>query len=96
MPGRRWRRFSRDDSEPLLIGDGDAYTEDELRAGRVRLAEVPPDPDPPPEETRGEPWGWTKGPPYPRGWRQDGLYGPQSRGDPGPYDGAWEPPGGGS
>jgi hypothetical protein len=30
----------------------------------------------PPVETQGEPWGWTKRGPKPRGWRKDGRYGP--------------------
>ena len=47
-----------------LVRPGETYTLSET----VELEDVPPDPDPPPEETRGEPWGWTKGPPYPRGW----------------------------
>jgi hypothetical protein len=76
-----------------LIRSGDAYTADELDRGEVELEQVPTVADPPPEETRGEPWGWTKGPPYPRGWREDGEYpGQRSRDDPGPFDGAWEPP----
>jgi hypothetical protein len=56
------------------IRSGDEYTLDELQDGRAGLEDVPPDPDPPPGETQGEPWGWTKGPPYPRGYRADGRY----------------------
>ena len=61
---------------PRIIRQGGSYTRDEEIAGEIELAEVPPLADPPPEETRGEPWGWTKGPPYPLGWRKDGRYGP--------------------
>lgn len=44
--------------------------------------------DPPPLDTRGEPWGWTKEGPHPRGWP-----GPDhDHADPGPYDGSWEAP----
>jgi hypothetical protein len=83
----RWRH--RDG--PRRIRDGDEYTSDELERGEVQLEEVPRRPEPP-VEVQGEPWGWTKGPPYPRGWREDGDYGGQSRDDPGPYDGSWERP----
>jgi hypothetical protein len=58
-----------------LIHLGDSYTFAEYMAGLVELEEIPPNPEPPPEETRGEPWGWTKGAPYPRGYREDGNYG---------------------
>jgi hypothetical protein len=75
-----------------IIRPGDSYTADELDRGDVELEEVEPVRDPPPEDTRGEPWGWTKGPPFPRGYREDGDYGGQSRDDPGPYDGSWERP----
>lgn len=78
---------------PRRIRDGDTYTADELDRGEAELEEVPPDPDPPPEDTRGEPWGWTKDGDKPRGWRADGEYpGQHNRDDPGPYDGAWDPP----
>ena len=43
-------------------------------------------------EIQGEPWGWVKPGPKPKGWREDGDYGGQSRDDPGPYDGRWERP----
>jgi hypothetical protein len=59
-----------------IIRPGDTYTLDELAAGRAELEQADPDPDPPPPELQGEPWGWTKGPPYPRGYREDGRYGP--------------------
>ena len=75
------------------IRDGDEYTTDELDRGEVELEEVPRRPEPP-VEVQGEPWGWTKPGPKPKGWREDGDYGGQSRDDPGPYDGGWEPPGG--
>jgi len=55
-----------------LIRQGDTYT---IKDEDIELAEVAPEPSPPPENTRGEPWGWTKGPPYPRGYRKDGHYG---------------------
>ena len=83
----RWRH--RDG--PRQVRDGDEYTAGQLERGEVQLEEVPPRPEPP-VEVQGEPWGWTKGPPYPRGWREDGDYGGQSRDDPGPYDGSWERP----
>jgi hypothetical protein len=82
---------------PRLIGPGDAYTAEELARGEVELQEVPPIADPPPEETRGEVWGsgkWDRDL-HPRGWREDGEYpGQRNRDEPGPYDGAWEPPAG--
>jgi hypothetical protein len=79
---RRARRHER-----RLVRDGDSYTEDELERGEVELEEVPRR-DEPPVDVQGEPWNWTKGPPYPRGYP-----GPdQSRDDPGPYDGGWDPP----
>jgi hypothetical protein len=43
----------------------------------VDLLEVPPIEDPPSTETQGEPWGWTKPGPKPRGWRKDGHYDPK-------------------
>jgi hypothetical protein len=65
------------------IREGDQYTilED------IELEEREPDPNPPPEEVRGEPWGWTKPGDRPRGWP-----GPDHpRDEPGPFDGEWEP-----
>ena len=41
----------------------------------VVLAEPKPAEEPP-VEVQGEPWGWTKPGPRPRGWRRDGKYGP--------------------
>ena len=64
------RLRSRHHHHRRLIHRGDEYTLRELLDGEVELEEVPPDPDPPPGETRGEPWGWTKGPPYPRGYQE--------------------------
>lgn len=63
---------------------GDSYTDDE-----DALLDIPDSiSDPPPETLRGEPWGWTKPGPRPRGWP-----GPDNRRDyPGPYDGSWEVP----
>jgi hypothetical protein len=60
---------------PRRIKPGMVFTSDELGRGAVLLDEPPPHRNPPPPETRGEPWGWTKGPPYPRGYREDGRYG---------------------
>jgi hypothetical protein len=87
--GRHEREHQDDERERRLIRPGDAYTADELDRGEVELEQVPPRADPPPEETRGEPWGWTKGPPYPRGWREDGRYSERRADEPGPLDGAW-------
>jgi hypothetical protein len=71
-----------------LIRAGDEYTQDELDRGEVELEQAPRRPEPP-VEVQGEPWGWTKPGPRPRGWP-----GPDAnRDDPGPYDGAWEPQG---
>jgi hypothetical protein len=74
-----------------LIRDGDEYTSAELERGDVEL-ELPPRRPEPDVEVQGEPWGWTKAGDRPAGWREDGQYGPRNPGDPGPYDGAWEPP----
>ena len=52
-----------------FIRDGDSYTDGE----DVEL-DIPDAYDEPPEEVRGEPWGWTKPGPTPRGWREDGIY----------------------
>lgn len=62
---------------------GEEYRSDE----DVELEEVERNPEPS-VEIQGEPWGWTKPGPRPHGWP-----GPDhDRNDPGPYDGAWEPP----
>ena len=53
------------------IRSGEVYTAEEPG---IELEEVEPNPEPPPEEMRGEPWGWTKPGPKPRGWRRDGKY----------------------
>lgn len=55
---------------PRKIKAGDTYTIDD----DIELAEVEPESNQPPEELRGEPWGWTKAGPKPRGWRRDGHY----------------------
>lgn len=69
-----------------LIRDGDAYTDDEDERGEVELEQVPRRPEPP-VEVQGEPWGWTKPGPRPRGWP-----GPDHPTDePGPFDGEWAP-----
>jgi len=65
MPQHRRRR---------LIRAGGQYTDDELVAGEVELEDADPFPEPP-VEVQGEPWGWTKPGPQPRGWRKDGRYG---------------------
>jgi hypothetical protein len=57
-----------------LIHSGEEYTADELAAGEVELEQPEPFPEPP-VEVQGEPWGWTKPGPRPRGWRKDGRYG---------------------
>jgi hypothetical protein len=49
---------------------GDEYTADE----NVDLDEVDAVEEPP-VDVQGEPWGWTKPGPKPRGWREDGMYG---------------------
>ena len=69
-----------------LVRPGESYTIDE----EVDLEEVSPMTNPPPEETRGEPWGWTKPGPRPLGWREDGNYDGRNRDHPGPFDGRWE------
>jgi len=63
-------RKRRHDEAARRIFDGDEYTvlED------VVLDEPEPA-DEPPVIVQGEPWGWRKGAPYPRGWREDGKYG---------------------
>jgi len=52
-----------------LIRAGMAYRDGE----DVELEQVEPNPEPPVAE-QGEPWGWTKAGPRPRGWRKDGRY----------------------
>jgi hypothetical protein len=54
---------------PRIIREGDSYTIDEdieLEAPRPFSA--------PPEYIQGEPWGWDKPGPVPRGWREHGRY----------------------
>jgi len=58
-----------------LIRQGETFTIDE--EPYIERDEVASVTNPPDEATRGEPWGWTKGPPYPRGYRVDGHYGPE-------------------
>ena len=75
------------DQRRRLIRDGDEYDEAQLERGEVELEEVARRPEPD-VEVQGEPWGWTKDGPRPRGWP-----GPDHpRDEPGPYDGAWERP----
>lgn len=84
---RREERRRERRGERRLVHDGDTYTVDE--DAYLELPERRPEPD---VNIQGEPWGWTKGPPYPKGWREDGQYGTWRREDPGPYDGSWSPP----
>ena len=67
-------RHERDDGRPLrrLIEEGGEYTSDE--DDEVELGQVQRFPEPP-VEVQGEPWGWTKPGPRPKGWREDGRYG---------------------
>jgi hypothetical protein len=62
--------------QPRIIGHGQSFTIGDDIGGLIERDEVPPHPDPPPPHTRGEPWGWTKPGGKPRGWREDGRYGP--------------------
>jgi hypothetical protein len=55
---------------PRRIRVGDSYTIDE----DVELEQVKPNPEPD-VNVQGEPWGWLKDGPRPRGWRKDGHYG---------------------
>jgi hypothetical protein len=86
--GRRRRR--------RLVRDGDTYTLDELLDDTVELEERDEDENPPPERTRGEPWGWPDDEEHrerPIGWpgpENNPRY--HNREDPGPFDGSWEPP----
>ena len=61
------------DRERRLIRDGDSFTIDEEDRDEIQLEEVMPNEEPP-EEIQGEPWGWTKPGPKPRGLREDGRY----------------------
>ena len=54
---------------PRTVRRGEAYTIDD----DIELEEVAPEEEPP-EEIQGEPWGWTKPGPKPRGWREDGDF----------------------
>jgi len=56
-----------------LVRSGDTYTIQDEDAGEVELEE-PERRAEPPVEVQGEPWGWTKPGPRPRGWREDGRY----------------------
>jgi hypothetical protein len=61
-----------------IIHPDEEYDADALERGGEEpvLEQVTPVPEPP-VEVQGEPMGWTKGPPYPKGWREDGRYGPR-------------------
>jgi hypothetical protein len=59
-------------SQRRLVRAGEEYDD---TAEDVELEEVKPRREPP-VEVQGEPWGWTKPGPKPKGWREDGRYGP--------------------
>lgn len=56
--------------ERRLVMDGEEYTIDEgdviLDSPEMRKA--------PDVNVQGEPWGWTKEGPKPKGYREDGIY----------------------
>jgi hypothetical protein len=56
-----------------FVEEGETFTIDEEMSGTAETVQRDPNPEPP-VDIQGEPWGWTKGPPYPRGWREDGRY----------------------
>lgn len=71
------------------IRDGDSYTI--LEENDIELEIPDPNPDPPPLDLQGEPMGWKKPGPKPRGIAiliTNPKY--QNRDDPGPFDGRWE------
>jgi hypothetical protein len=68
MPIRRGQHRRR-----RQVREGEEY---DGTAEEVELETPPPRPEPP-VDVQGEPWGWTKPGPRPKGWRQDGRYGPQ-------------------
>ncbi len=73
-----------------LLRDGDEYTIEQEDRGEVEREEVERFPEPG-VEVQGEPWGWTKDGPRPRGWpgpEDDSRW--RNRDDPGPLDGRWE------
>lgn len=83
-PGDRVRRW-RGDRRRRLVRDGDTYDINEEDNDEIELEEVNRR-DEPPVDVQGEPWGWTKDGPRPRGWP-----GPDHPMDePGPFDGRWE------
>jgi hypothetical protein len=87
LPGHQRREERRERRHRRKIREGDTFTIDEENRGEIDLIQVQRR-DEPPVDVQGEPWGWTKGPPYPRGYP-----GPDAnRDDPGPYDGSWDPP----
>lgn len=72
--------------ERRRLRDGDEYTINDEDQDLIEREEVERFPEPP-VGVQGEPWGWTKPGPRPRGWP-----GPDANiDDPGPYDGEWEP-----
>jgi hypothetical protein len=93
VPGwLRWLTPDEDRAEPAahppgrrVVRAGEEYSGDE----DAELEQVEPRRPEPPPEVQGEPWGWTKPGDKPKGWREDGRYGPQNRDDPGPLDGRW-------
>lgn len=67
--------------ERRLIHDGDEFTIDDY----VEFERPERRPEPL-TDIQGEPWGWTKPGPRPKGWP-----GPNANLDePGPFDGSWE------
>ena len=59
-----------------IISRGDVFTIHEDEDGLIEKEETGRYEEPP-EEIAGEPWGWTKPGPHPRGWKEDGYYGPE-------------------
>lgn len=73
MPHPFRHRHEPDDGRPLrrLIRAGMEYRSDQDDEVELELVVAFPEP---PVEVQGEPWGWTKPGPRPRGWRKDGRY----------------------
>lgn len=77
--------------ERRRIRDGDSFDIDEDERGKLDFERPRPFPEPS-VDIQGEPWGWLKDGPRPRGWP-----GPvHSADEPGPFDGSWERPDNGS
>lgn len=87
LPGKDRREERRARRRRRRIREGDTYTITEEDNDEIEL-ELPERRPEPPVEVQGEPWGWTKDGPRPKGWP-----GPDHRRDePGPFDGSWDPP----